>query len=567
MHRAGRGCLVLGLTDFPGVTDLLEQGRDAFDRQAWGRAYERLASAAEAEPLEVDDLERLASAAYLTGRSRESSDVWAGAHQECARLGEIARAARCAFWLAFGLLNSGEVERGGGWVDRAQRLLDEYRLECVEQGYLRYAAALRGMLAGDGEASFIGFREAAAIGERYRTPELLALARIGIGRCLIYQGEIAAGVALLDEAMIAVETQDLSPIAVGDAYCTVIDGCVELFDVRRAQVWTAALATWCDRQPELVLYRTECLVHRAEVRLLRGEWQEALHELERFVERVAMPGERLLGAVEYLRAELHRLRGDVRAAEDAYRAAAALGREPQPGISLLRLAQGRTAAADAAIRRALVEANDPMSRARLLPPFADIAVAAGDIDAAADAAAELVTLAEALGQPFLRTVAAKAQGAVRLAKGDAAGAIADLRTAWRGWRDFDAPYEAARTRCLLGVACRTMGDEDGAEMELDAARTVFVRLGAAGDVALVDRASAPTSVGNAGGLSGREREVLALVASGKSNREIADHLVISEKTVASHISHILTKLGLQSRSAAVSYAYEHGMLQNRSATG
>ncbi len=244
----------------------IDRGRDCFDRQAWRGAYEHLTAAARDEPLGVDDLERLASAAYLAGRSAESSDAWASAHDGCAQIGEVARAARCAFWLAFALLNSGELARGGGWVDRAQRLLDDRKLDCVEQGYLRYAAAPRAVFSGDVATAHNGFRESVGIGERFRDPELITLSRIGEGRCLIYLGEGAKGVALLDEAMVAVGASEVSPIAMGDAYCTVIEGCHELFDVRRAREWTAALSRWREAQPELVLYRGECLVHRAEYR-------------------------------------------------------------------------------------------------------------------------------------------------------------------------------------------------------------------------------------------------------------------------------------------------------------
>jgi hypothetical protein len=300
------------------MADGIDRGRDAFDRQAWGRAYEHLSAAAHDEPLEVEDLERLASAAYLVGRSAESSDVWALAHQECARLGEVARAARCAFWLAFALLNNGELARGGGWVDRAQRLLDDRKLDCVEQGYLRYAAPLRSVYSGDPVAAHTGFRQAAAIGEIFRDPELTTLARIGEGRCLIYLGEIQHGVSLLDEAMVAVGAQEVSAIATGDAYCTVIEGCQELFDVRRAREWTAALSHWCDAQPELVLYRGECLIHRAEIMLLRGAWSDALDEVQRACERLALPPRPLvLGAACYLRGELHRFRGELADAERA----------------------------------------------------------------------------------------------------------------------------------------------------------------------------------------------------------------------------------------------------------
>ncbi|MBA2326755.1 MAG: DNA-binding response regulator [Actinobacteria bacterium] len=543
------------------MSEGIDRGRDAFDRQAWGRAYEHLSAASRDEPLEVADLERLASAAYLVGRSAESSDLWARAHQECARIGEVARAARCAFWLGFALLNSGELARGGGWVDRAQRLLDARKLDCVEQGYLRYAAALRAVFSGDVATAGTGFGEAVGIGERFRDPELTTLARIGEGRCLIYLGEIRRGVALLDEAMVAVGASEVSAIATGDAYCTVIEGCHELFDIRRTHEWTAAFSHWCEGQPELVLYRGECLVHRAEVLQLRGAWSDALEEVERALARIADPaGPRILGAATYVRGELHRLRGEFVDAERAYRAASDVGREPQPGVALLRLAQDRVDVADAAIRRSLHEAEDPITRARMLGPYVEIVLAAGDVDAARVASDELAVLAAELNQPFLDALTAHMTGMVLLALEDPTGALVALRRAWTGWRDIQAPHEAARARVLIALACRALGDADGSEMELDAARSAFAELGAAPDVAWADSLSGVAPGKPPGGLTAREAEVLALVAQGKTNRQIADQLVISEKTVASHLSHMFTKLDLPSRTAATAYAYENGLI-------
>ena len=222
--------------------DALARGRVAFGRRTWGEAYAHLSAADQEAPLELDDLERLAAAAYLTGRAAESADLWARAHQGCARRGDPARAARCAFWLAFELLNAGALARGGGWVDRAQRLLDGGPRDCVERGYLRYCVALRAVFGGDPATARPAFAQAAEIGERFRDPQLVALARVGEGRCLIYLGAPAEGMALLDEAMVAVTAREVSPTAVGDLYCTVIDGCLEVFDVRRAREWTAALS-------------------------------------------------------------------------------------------------------------------------------------------------------------------------------------------------------------------------------------------------------------------------------------------------------------------------------------
>jgi DNA-binding CsgD family transcriptional regulator len=539
----------------------LERGQASFDRHAWGDAYTQLSAADCEQPLEPEDLERLAAAAYLTGRDENSVDLWARAHHAWVRLGDTARAARCAFWLAFGLLNKGELARGGGWVDRAQRLLDKGGPDCVEQGRLRYLRALRSVFEGDVVAGHAAFSQAIEIGERFRDLELTTLARISQGRCLIYLGEIAEGVALLDEAMVAVTAREVSPIAVGDAYCTVIEGCQELFDLRRAHEWTAALSHWCDSQPDLVLYRGQCLVHRAEIMQLHGAWSDAMDEVQRALDRLLEPvGSRVLGAAVYLKADIHRQRGEFAKAEEAYRQANQLGREPQPGLALLRLAQGQLDAGNAAIRRVLDEAEDPVARPRALAAYVEIVLACGDVGAARAAADELSRIVADRNAPFIRSLSAHAAGSVSLAEGNVRAALATLRQAWAGWRELDVLYEAARVRVLIGLACRALGDEDGAEMELDAARSVFQLLGAVPDLARVEELSRMTAPKAAGGLTAREVEVLRLVAAGKTNRAIASELIISEKTVAAHMSNILTKLGLPSRAAATAYAYEHHLL-------
>ena len=540
------------------VTDVSDRGRDAFERGAWGDACAQLFAADAEDPLDLEDLERLAVAAYLVGRDEDSVEAWTRAHHECAGRGDAARAARCAFWLAFGLLNKGDLARGGGWVDRAQRLLDDAGLDCVEQGYLRYPIALRAIFQGDGAAAHAAFIEAAEIGDRFDDPELVTLARVGVGRCLIYMGEIAQGVGLLDEAMVAVTAREVSPIAVGDVYCTVIEACQELFDLRRVHEWTAALSHWCESQPDLVLYRGQCLVHRSEIMLLHGTWPDAMEEAVRACERLT--DEPAVGGAFYQRAELHRLRGEFNEAETAYRRANELGREPQPGLALLRLAQGQVGAAEAAIRRVLDEAQDPGSRARVLGPYVEIVLDAGDAAAARAAADELSSIAAEMDAPFLRALAARCSGAVLLAEGNARAALGALRQAWAGWRKLDAPYEATRVRVLIGLACRALGDDDGAEMEFDAARSAFLQLDAAPELVRVEALCGIASAPTAGGLTAREVQVLASVATGKTNRAIADDLFISEKTVARHVSNIFTKLGLASRSAATAYAYEHDLV-------
>jgi len=539
--------------------DRLELGRDAFDRQAWRRAYDQLAEAEDETPLDVEDLERLAASAYLAGLSAESADVWSRVHRQCAELGDVTRAARCGFWLAFALLNQGDLVHGGGWVDRTQRLLDQTRVDCVEQGYVRFASAMRSVFSGDVETAHRKYREALVIGERFRDPQLVTLARIGEGRCQIYLGDVEGGVALLDEAMVAMGEPEISPIATGDAYCTVIDGCYELFDVARASAWTADLSAWCDLQPELVLYRGECMVHRAELMLLHGQWSTAIDELDRGMARLAEPAEaRIRAAASFLRGELHRLTGEQEDAEDAYRVAREGGHDPQLGVALLRLSQGRTSDAAATIRRALNEAEDPFTRIRVLGPFVEIVVAAGDVTAGRAAADELAGLAHAMPQPLVMAMAESANGLILLAEEDAPGALTALRRGWRIWHDVGAPYEAARVRVRLALACRAVGDTDTAAMELDAARSIFSSLGATPDVEWV-KSLVEEHDDLPDGVTPREAEVLALVAEGLTNRQVASRLTISEKTVASHLAHVFTKVGLQSRAAATAYAIAHGL--------
>jgi len=539
----------------------LQRGRESYMRQAWADAYAALGAADRERPLEPEDLMRLAIAAYLMGKDGDSLELLTRAHHESLGRGDAPFAARCAFWAGLQLINKGDMAQAGGWFARGHRVLEDGEHDCVERGYLLIPSGVQSLFGGDAAPAHSIFEEAAAIGRRFGDRDLMTLGEFGRGQSLIRMGRAREGIAILDEIMVAVTSGEVSAIIVGIVYCGVIASCQDVFDLRRAQEWTAALSHWCAAQPDLVPYRGQCLVHRAEILQLRGQWSEAVDEAERARDRLFRSPDRVaVGMAFYQLGELHRLRGDFADAEDAFREASQWGHSPHPGLAKLRLAQGQIDAAVGAICREVDEARDRVTRSRVLSAHVEIMLAAGDNSAARTSADELAAIAADFHAPFLSAVAADAKGAVFLADGDARTALGALRDACAVWQELDAPHEAARTRVLIGLACRALGDEDTAEMELGAARRVFERLGALPDLARVENLGSPAAPGPAAGLTGREVEVLELVATGRTNREIASVLVISDKTVARHVSNIFLKLGVSSRAAATAYAYEHDLV-------
>ena len=543
----------------------LERGRAAYDRWAWADAYAGLTEAADREPLGRNDLERLAMAAHLVGRDDESIAALTRLHRVATDAADAPTAARSAFWLVMLLARNGELAQAGGWLARGGRVLEGSGLDVVERGYLLVPVALGQQESGDPAGAQGTYREAGAIADRFDDRDLATLAYLGQGDALIALGEVDRGMALLDEAMVAVTAGEVSPIVVGIVYCSVIETCQGRFDLRRAQEWTTALTRWCEAQPDLVPYRGQCLLYRSELAQFHGAWQEAADEAReagaRTVNRVDLP---VAGEAQYRQAELHRLRGAFHEAEAAYRRASGFGRRPEPGLALLRLAQGRADQAATSIRRALAEETRPLARTHLLEPSIEILLAAGDILGARGAADELRAIAAPVDVLLLAAMAARADGSVSLAEGDAGAALAALRRASDAWQALDAPYEVARTRLLIADACGAMGDRDGASLELEAAREVLRQLDARPDLERIARFEVvdDARARPAGPLTAREVEVIRLVAVGKTNRAIAADLVISEKTVARHLANIFTKLDLPSRSAATAYAYEHGLVRS-----
>ena len=539
----------------------LERGRESFRRQAWRDAFTHLASADERAPLGPEDLESLGIAAFLLAKNADSIEVLGRAYHSYLTRGDGEPAAMCAYRIGMQLMEKGDMAQAGGWFARAQRALDDGGLDSVVRGYLLTPVALKSLFfEGDPALALRTFEQMAGIAGRYGDADLMALSRLGRGRALIGLGRTEDGVASLDEAMLAVTTREVSPITAGIVYCGTIEACQEIFDLRRAQEWTAALSRWCDTQPDLVPYRGQCLLHRSQIMQLHGAWRDALDEAQRAQRWLSEPPAPALGGAYYQLAEIHRLRGSFGEAEEAYREASNLGRNPQPGLALLRLAQGQINAAEATIRRVVNETQDPISRSKVLPAHVEIMLEVNDVSAARAAADELMKIADGLDAPLLRAIAAHAKGAVLISEGDPATAIPALRQAWAAWQEIDAPYEAARVRVLIGLACRELGDQDTAELELDAARRTFEQLGAAPELARLAGLSVTEALRAPGGLTARELEVLRLVAAGKTNRAIAQELVLSDKTIARHVSNIFTKLGVSSRSAATAFAYEQGLV-------
>ena len=540
----------------------LERGRECYARHAWLDAFQLLSSADQAAPLGGEDLERLAMSAYLLGRDDDYLRALDRAYGTFLAAGENVRAVRCAFWIGLRLYFRGTTGPATGWLARAQRLLDHERRDCVEQGYLLLPVVNQQVEAGSFEAAYVAATRAAGIGDRFGEADLSACARHLQGRVLLLQGQVAQGLALLDEAMLSVATGELSPLITGLVYCSVIEGCQEVFALGRAREWTSALTQWCASQPDMVAFSGVCLAHRAEIMQLRGSWGDAIQEARRAFTRCEQAGNQPAAAAAlYQQAEVHRLRGEFAAAEHAYRRASRRGCDPQPGLALLRAAQGRMDAAATAIVRALHAATGRWQRARLLPACVEIMLAAGDADEARRACRELQDIATAFDSGELDAIAAYAQGSLDLAEGDAEAALGSLRRAARLWQQAEAPHMVARVRVLAGLACRALGDTEGGELELDAARIAFERLGAAPDLSRIDVLARGSPSAGPHGLTRRELQVLRLVATGKTNKAIAAGLFLSEKTIDRHVSNILAKLDVRSRAAATAFAYERQLIQ------
>jgi len=539
-----------------GLIDDVDRARDAVEHEDWAVAYEGY-STADPSRLTSEDLERFANAAWWLSRFDEADATWQRAYAAYADAGRHPAAAYVSIRLCFEHMFRDEPSVGMGWLMRAQRHLSG-EPECFQHGFLALGQSAVAANTGDPHEAVALAVRATDIGQRFGHRDLIALGIHGQGLALIASGDVPRGMALLDEAMTAVVAGELSAHYTGVILCNVLDVCLDLADIGRAGEWNEAAKRWCESLPEEAPFPGICRVNRAAVAGMRGAWREAEAEASRASQELTF-NPAAAGRAFYETGEIRRRIGNVAGAEEAFARARELGVEPQPGLALLRLDQGKTAAALTSLRLAVDGEPGPTPRrARLLAALVDAAVAAGDLDTARGASAELDAFADAVATPAFDATASASAGHVLLASGDVVGAIERLRHACAIWNELRLPYEAALARTRYGLAVRAAGDEDGARLELRASLAAFERLGAAPDAART-AALLPGMAELPGGLTRREAEVLRLVASGKSNRDIAAELVISEHTVARHLQNMFAKLGVSSRSAATAFAFEHDL--------
>jgi DNA-binding CsgD family transcriptional regulator len=520
------------------------------------REYGRL-RALEPSSMSAAELELLADAAWWQSRMQESFSARQRAYSAYAAAGDDASASWCAARLCVEHSLRGEPSVAAGWLMRAQRHLRD-QPECVQHGYLALCEGAVAQFTGRfAEAVTLGER-AVQLGQRFGDRNLVAMGIHSQGMGRITSGDVEGGMALLDEAMTSVIAGELAPYFTGVIYCNVLATCLAVADLGRAAEWNKAAMAWCESLPASAPFPGFCRLNRVEAASLRGAWPEAEADAARAAEELTY-NPRAAGHAFYQTGEIRRRIGNLEGAEEAFTRAHELGYQPQPGLALLRFAQGRARAALGALSLAVAdESASRLRRARLLAAQVEVAIAAGELDTAGTAAVELEAIAGDFGTPALVAAAGTARGALRLAGGDAAGSIEPLRLACATWQELRLPYETAQARMLYGVAVGRQGHADDARFELRAAQAAFERLGAVVEARrAAELLAAPR--GLPGGLSAREAEVLRLVAGGRTNREIATALTLSEHTVARHLQNIFAKLGVSSRSAATAFAVEHGL--------
>ncbi|MET0201801.1 MAG: tetratricopeptide repeat protein [Gaiellaceae bacterium] len=459
----------------------VDVARNAAERHSWREAYDAY-TGSDDSGLTPDDQEQFADAAWWTGKIDEAIGLRERSYAGFSAAGDRLGAARLALTLSWDHLNRGAFAVSRGWFANAERLL-EGQPEAREHGFLALSRGITTLFAeGNIDDALPELERAHEIAARAGDRDTQVLALVGKGRAFVQRGDVEQGLAILDEASTSAVSGELRPYATGLVYCATITSCQHVGDYRRAAEWTEAASRWCE-QEDMNGFPGACRIHRAEIMRLRGDWPEAEKTALAACEEVH-DFDRLVTAGGYYEiGEIRRRRGDFAAAEEAFRTANELGRSPQPGLALLQLAQGKVDSAVAGVTRRLAEMDEPLERVRMLPALAEIALAAGDLDTARSAAAELQQIVDSYKIGDRRAPAFDATvnltlGQIELAGQDWDDASRDLRRARDEWQEIGAPYETAQARMLLGIAFRHQGDEHAATLELQAAQTTFERLGA-----------------------------------------------------------------------------------------
>ncbi len=536
---------------------VLDQAREAYAGHRWGAAHEGFAAVAATVELDTPDLAAFADAAWWLGRTDASLELSEQLYRRCLQGDQAPAAARLAVEIGFLWLIRGEQRIGTGWISRANRLLADTP-ECPEQGYLGYLAAFDALTSARFDEARAIAQNMQGLATRHDDPTLGAMGLVLEGIAAVRSGEVADGLALCDEAMLPVYAGDVVPNWAGNLYCLIMALCFELSDIERARAWTDATERWCDQFSNAAMFTGICRVHRAQLHHLDGDWDRAEAGAARACRDLADMNVEVVAAGHYEIGELRRARGDDAGAEQAFARAHELGRDPQPGLALLRLGQGEVRAARAGLQAALSAAEPPLARVPLLVAQVEVADATDDAKLARTAAQELDHIAVTFRTPGIRARAASAAGVAHLLAAEPEQALAPLREACRVWRDLRCRCEVARLQGRLARALDAVGDREAAAREREHARATFEELGAHRDLAALDGAGASRPA--PGGLTDREVEVLRLVADGATNAAIADQLTISERTVERHLSNIFMKLDVSSRTQAARLAFDHGLV-------
>lgn len=534
--------------------DQLERARTAYARRDWAAARDAYRSSGR---LAADDLAAQATACWWLGLADENLRLSADLHRMLLHDHDVAGAAKVALEIGFTESLRGREEVGMPWIARARRLFDQVP-DAPQRGLLMVVEADLAANAGDLATADDLAHRALELGERHDDATLVALGLFVCGLLAFRRGRTREALDRLDEAMLPVQAGDVQPEWAGNLYCRMMQLCHELADLSRARRWNALADRWCRGYAPAVLFTGICRVHRVQVMQAQGQWEEAEIEARRAADDLVDLD--LVPAAEayYRLGEVHRLRGSLDQAESAYRRAHELGRDPLPGLALLHLCRGRGHIATSVLEAALEVERAPLRRAPLLAAHAEVALATDRGDIAAVCVEELGSIAEQYASQGWRSAARRWHGAVLLQQGRCAESMPVLREARAWYQRMDAPYDVARVQVDLAAAAEGLGDDDTARRERAGAEATFESLHAERDLGRLRAQQRHRS--NPGGLSAREVEVLAVIAGGITNREAAAQLGISERTVGRHLANAYLKTGVSSRTAAVAWARDHGLL-------